>query len=144
MTEGEGILAAERGLRASVVTMTPSPAVDRVYLVDAIQAGEVHRARQVHTFLSGKGINVARNLRAAGGAAVAVTTLSDDDRQLVGDDGLYRIVTVSQPTRVNTVVISGDGATTNVNESPHPLMDSEWGCAPPPLRPCGNGRRTGS
>jgi len=124
--EGAGILEAERTLRASVVTMTPSPAVDRVYLVDAIQAGEVNRARQVHSYLSGKGINVARNLRGAGAAAVAVTTLSDGDRHLVGDDDLYRIVAVSQPTRVNTVVISGDGATTNVNERPHPLTGADW------------------
>lgn len=125
--EGIGLLEAERELRASVVTMTPSPAVDRIYLVDAINAGEVNRARQVHSFLSGKGINVARNLRSAGAAALAVTTLSDSDRHLVGDDGLYRIVTVSQPTRVNTVLISRDGATTNVNERPHPLTEAEWG-----------------
>ncbi|WP_158685490.1 1-phosphofructokinase family hexose kinase [Microbacterium halophytorum] len=112
--------------RASVVTMTPSPAVDRVYLVDSMVSGEVNRARRVQTFLSGKGINVARNLRNAGGRALAVTTLNDQERELIGGDGLYRIVSTDQATRVNTVVISGDGATTNVNEHPPPMSAEAW------------------
>lgn len=123
---GRALRDAGRGARARVVTMTPSPAVDRVYMVDTMVAGEVNRARRVQTFLSGKGINVARNLRGAGGRALAVTALSDEERHLVGDDDLYRIVTASRSARVNTVVISASGATTNVNEHPHPLTQEEW------------------
>ncbi|GAA4771731.1 1-phosphofructokinase [Microbacterium gilvum] len=123
-----GLPAAERSgsLRASVVTMTPSPAVDRVYLVDTMRSGEVNRASRVHSFLSGKGINVAKNLRNAGGTAVAVTMLADGDRHLVGDDDLFRVVPAPTPARVNTVVVSCDGATTNVNERPRPLSEESW------------------
>lgn len=40
--------------RARVVTLTPSPAIDRLYVVDAVLPDEVNRARDVRWFLSGK------------------------------------------------------------------------------------------
>ncbi|MFD2758128.1 1-phosphofructokinase family hexose kinase [Gulosibacter faecalis] len=113
-------------LRARVVTLTPSPAIDRVYMIDAMRTETVNRARHVRSFLAGKGVNVARNLRNAGARTAAVTTLSETDRHLAVEAGLYRIVAANQPARVNTVVIADDGATTNFNEAPRPLSHAEW------------------
>ncbi|KAB1658033.1 hexose kinase [Pseudoclavibacter chungangensis] len=112
--------------RARVVTLTPSPAIDRLYVVDAVLPDEVNRARDVRWFLSGKGVNVARNLARVGGGALAVTPLAEREHHLLVEERLYRIVPTTRPTRVNTVVVSRSGSTMNVNEHARPMPADEW------------------
>lgn len=126
-----GIATAARGarardLRARIVALTPAPAVDRVYLVSEMHAGEVNRAREVHAFLAGKGVNVVRNIRHAGGEAVSVIPLAPSEGYLLDEEDAHRVVPSSHATRVNTVVLSSDGATTNLNESAAALTAAEW------------------
>lgn len=111
---------------ARIVTLTPAPAVDRVYLVDTVVRGTVNRASRVESFLAGKGINVSRVLHAAGNDTVAVTALAERDSYLAASPTPFRLVSVPAATRVNTVIVSADGTTTNVNEQAPSLCQGDW------------------
>jgi tagatose 6-phosphate kinase len=53
------------------ITVTPNPAIDRTYLVNDFETGEVNRAGNVLASAGGKGINVARVLKTLGGNGIA-------------------------------------------------------------------------
>ncbi|WP_416418116.1 1-phosphofructokinase family hexose kinase [Paenarthrobacter aromaticivorans] len=114
----------------TVVTLTPSPAVDRVYFFEDLVPGAVNRAFAVEEYLGGNGINVARTLTLAGNttsAVIPVCHLDNSGLALVqGEGDLVRIVSVSAPIRVNTVLVSSGGSTTNANQKPGHLPEPEW------------------
>ena len=116
------------GAGRSVVTLTPAPAVDRTYAVASLRPGVVHRAASVTETLGGNGVNVTRALLAHGAASHAVVPLAPD--VLAGLDDAERAglrpVDLGVRTRVNTVVTTHDGTTTNVNEVPAPLTRTQW------------------
>ncbi|WP_083812683.1 1-phosphofructokinase family hexose kinase [Arthrobacter sp. FB24] len=118
------------GRRQVVVTLTPSPVVDRVYFFEDLVPGTVNRALTVEQYLGGNGINVARTLRLAGNLTRAVAPVSAKDPsglELMRREGeLIRTVLVSPPTRINTVLVSSDGSTTNANQKPGLLPEAEW------------------
>lgn len=110
-----------------VVTLTPAPAIDRVYRVGSMIPGAVNRAVGVESYLAGKGINVAKTLRTAGNQIVAVAPMNLEDALSVLDDPrLYSTVAVAAPTRVNTVIVADDGSTTNINQSAAALEADVW------------------
>lgn len=114
-------------VRARVVTLTPAPAIDRVYRVGAMTPGAVNRALAVETHLAGKGINVAKTLRMAGNETIAIAPMNLEEALTVLDDPrLYRTVSVSAPTRVNTIVAAADGSTTNINQPASALDPEVW------------------
>lgn len=114
----------------TVVTLTPSPVVDRVYFFEDLIPGAVNRAFAVEEYLGGNGINVARTLRLAGNPTSAVIPASRSDSHglsLMDSEGeLIRRVPVSTPVRVNTVLVSSGGSTTNANQKPGHIPESEW------------------
>lgn len=113
--------------RSRVVTLTPAPAIDRVYVLDAMVLGAVNRAARVESYLAGKGINVAKTLHKSGNEIVAVAPMNlEDSLTLLEDPQLFRTVGVSASTRVNAVIVSGDGSTTNINQSAAPLDAEVW------------------
>ncbi|WP_130279864.1 1-phosphofructokinase family hexose kinase [Microcella alkaliphila] len=113
--------------RTRVVTLTPAPAVDRVYLLDGLQAGHVNRARHVEAHIAGNGVNLARDLHASGNAVCAVVPLSfEAATDLTSDEQIFRVVPVSHSIRVNTVVIGADGVTTNINQPANSLSRTDW------------------
>jgi 1-phosphofructokinase len=116
------------GAGRSVVTLTPAPAVDRTYAVASLRPGVVHRAASVTETLGGNGVNVTRALLAHGATSHAVVPLAPD--VLAGLDDAERAglrpVDLGVRTRVNTVVTTHDGTTTNVNEVPAPLTRTQW------------------
>ncbi|WP_254072126.1 1-phosphofructokinase family hexose kinase [Rathayibacter sp. VKM Ac-2857] len=113
--------------RSRVVTLTPAPAIDRVYRVGSMTPGTVHRALSVETHLAGKGINVARTLRLAGNETVAIAPMNLEDAvSVLEDQELYRTVSVTAPTRVNTIVVAADGSTTNINQRASALDPGVW------------------
>lgn len=110
-----------------VVTLTPAPAIDRVYFLDRVQEGHVNRAAETVSYLAGKGINVARALHLAGNTVSAVLPLGGDD--LGHSDPfmpLVKGVEVKHPVRTNTILVDGSGTTTNINARPGPLSPAEW------------------
>ncbi|WP_146072524.1 hypothetical protein [Arthrobacter sp. 4R501] len=108
------------------MTLTPSPVVDRVYFFEDMVPGTVNRALTVEQYLGGNGINVARTLQLAGNITRAVAPAPNPSGlELVRREGeLIRTVLVSPPTRVNTVLVSSDGSTTNANRKPGLLPEA--------------------
>jgi len=62
-----------------ILVVSPNLAVDVTLEVDAIEPGEVHRARRVRRQAGGKGVNFARALRSLGPLG-----LPDDPPLVVG------------------------------------------------------------
>lgn len=109
-----------------VVTVTPAPAVDRVYGVDRLLGGGHHRAVAARPELAGKGVRLSRTLAAAGGVTRAVLPLGPSDRQTLGLGENDVCVDVPWAVRTNVVVTDADGTTTNLNAEPQPLTADEW------------------
>ncbi len=112
-----------------VVTLTPATVLDRTYLVHDMAEGKVNRAYEVHEFMSGKGMNVARTLHTARVPAASVMPIGRDDEHLLFRTPypqLLRIVPVAGRIRVNTAIVEDGGRTTNVNQSAIPMSTSDW------------------
>lgn len=109
-----------------IITLSPSPSLDRTYELAELVPGEVNRALAAHLDPAGKGVNVTRALTANGLSSVAVLPhAGHDGAELV--NGLARAgvpyvgVAVATPTRSNVTLVATDGATTKVN-APTPAL----------------------
>jgi 1-phosphofructokinase len=102
-----------------VVTLTFNPAIDETVLLDELQPGSVHRARDVRFDAGGKGVNVASCLADWGIPVVATGILG------AANDGVFttlfhlkaisdQFLRVAGDTRVNIKLVHG-GATTDIN-----------------------------
>lgn len=111
---------------SGLVTLTPSPAIDRTYRLSELHLGEVNRATSVTEEFAGKGVNVSRNLALSGISAPAVVPLSTHDRNVVtGDELIYPSDCLGR-LRVNITAIADDGETTKINQSAPALSSQEW------------------
>ncbi|QGH69986.1 1-phosphofructokinase family hexose kinase [Pseudactinotalea sp. HY158] len=113
-----------------VVTVTLAAALDLTYrLPGGLHPGELHRAATVTRELSGKGVNVAHALAAAGHPVAGVAALGSEALPML-DAGphaeVFTAVATAGHTRINTTILDGAGATTKVNEAPVPLTRAEW------------------
>jgi 1-phosphofructokinase len=122
--------------RRAIVTITPSPSVDRTYHLTALRPGELHRARAVLSEASGKGVNVGRVLRRLGVPAHMILTAGGGEGRLLGellaaaserDGGGLRVdvVPVAGPTRVNVTLMVDGEEPTKVNEPGTALTPGE-------------------
>jgi tagatose 6-phosphate kinase len=115
-----------------ILTVTPNVALDITYRVDRLTPGSSHRVRAVKERAGGKGVNVARVLRALGhdtvvlgfvgsGSAAAVTTD-------LGRSGLaHEIIPVEGPTRRSVAVVdASNGEATLFNEAGPPVPAASW------------------
>lgn len=113
----------------SVVTLTPAPVLDRTYLVDSYAHGKVNRSYEVHEYMSGKGLNVARTLHLARVPVAGILPIGKDDEHLLFRTPyphILRIVPIAGRVRVNTTVVERGGTTTNVNQTAIPLSSHDW------------------
>ncbi len=113
-----------------VVTVTPNPALDITYEVDTLTLGQSHRVTRVLDRAGGKGINVARVVRALGGTATVVAPFGGDTGQsmtrTLRHDGFEVCpVPVAAETRRTVTVVSG-GEATVLNEPGRALGPDEW------------------
>ncbi|ANZ25440.1 1-phosphofructokinase [Rhodococcus sp. WB1] len=103
-----------------IVTLTANPSLDRtVALTGPLVRGAVHRAAATRVDPGGKGVNVARVLRAAGRPVLAVLPGNTGDPLLAAldDHGIgYRAVPTGGFARSNITVAEPDGTTTKLNE----------------------------
>ncbi|WJM17283.1 1-phosphofructokinase family hexose kinase [Microbacterium arborescens] len=102
-----------------IVTLTVHPSLDRTISIDAaLRVGEVQTASAVREDAGGKGINVARVLRASGAESLAVLPLDPADpfaAALAAADVDVRTVPVRGRTRANIAVTDPTGETTKIN-----------------------------
>jgi len=113
----------------AVVTLTPAPVLDRTYLAETLTAGKVNRAYEVHEYMSGKGLNVARTLHLAKQPVAAILPIGMQDQYLLFSTPfpqILRIMPVAGRVRVNTTVVERGGRTTNINQNPYPFTAEDW------------------
>jgi 1-phosphofructokinase len=109
--------------KSPVVTLTPSPTLDRTYFVKNLVEGGVNRAYEVGEELAGKGINVARGLQLAKIPAPGVVPIGNADPAVLkrtGSSSFLLPLWVDGTLRVSTTVVEYDGPTTKINEHPRP------------------------
>jgi len=108
-----------------VITLSASPAVDKTYLLESLEIGEVNRAKRVQSEIAGKAINVTKALALAGIPSKSVIPLSPDDALMYSDE-LVVGHTVERPIRVNITILEQEGHTTKINENVKPMPEDEW------------------
>jgi 1-phosphofructokinase family hexose kinase len=112
--------------------VNPNPIFDRTITVPAVVPGAVIRALDVELTAGGKGINVARALRALGNVAPIVLPVGGADaeeyqRLLQGEGADYEILPVPGRIRVATILREIDtNRVTVVNEPGDMMMPAEW------------------
>ena len=111
-----------------IVTLTPSPTLDRTYFVKNLVEGGVNRADRVGEELAGKGINVSRGLHLAGIPAPGIVPIGDADKGVLDrtGSGFLTPLWVEGTLRVSTTVVEYNGPTTKINEHPRPLKQKDW------------------
>lgn len=112
-----------------ILTLTPNPALDVTYSVDALTVGASHRVRAVTERAGGKGINVASVLLRMGHEAraygpVGGTTGAQLRADLISRGISEAMTTVESGTR-HTVTVVADGDATVLNE-PGACSAADW------------------
>ncbi|GAA0229480.1 1-phosphofructokinase family hexose kinase [Cryptosporangium japonicum] len=112
-----------------ILTVTPNPSLDRTYALAGIRFGELNRADTDTLEASGKGVNVARTLLAAGVRTGVVLPAGGPEgaqlNALLDAEGLtHRIVPTGTPVRTNVTLLE-PGRTTKVNAPGHPLTPAD-------------------
>ena len=105
-----------------IVTVTLNAAVDRTLTVPNFQRGQRHRASAGVTLAGGKGINVARALKALGVPVVATGLVGGATgtrivEELTAEAILNDFVRIEGESRTSTAVVDPTGETyTEINE----------------------------
>lgn len=114
----------------SVVTLTPAPVLDRTYIIDTLTPGKVNRAIEAYQYLSGKGLNVARNLHLAKTRVSGILPIGREDEYLLfsmPQPHIIRFMPITGRIRVNTTVVEKEsGRTTNFNQFAIPIGTQDW------------------
>ncbi len=116
-----------------ILTVTPNPALDVTYRVDALVPGASHRVHDVREVAGGKGLNVASVLRSRGIPVIAAGVVGGGtgDRVLADLDArgiAHEFLRGRHETRRTTTVVSADsGGATAFNEAGTPWDDADWG-----------------
>ncbi len=114
-----------------IVTVTLNAAIDRTLTVPNFQRGQRHRASAGVALAGGKGINVARTLKALGVPVVATGLAGGDTgtrivEELTGEAILNDFVRIDGESRTSTAVVDPTGGTyTEINEWGPAVGDEE-------------------
>ncbi|MGF1661820.1 MAG: 1-phosphofructokinase family hexose kinase [Kineosporiaceae bacterium] len=111
-----------------MLVANPNLCLDRTVRLPELVVGAVHRSREAVVTAGGKGVNVARVLRAHGHAPVVAGLVPSEDgdrlRRLLADEGAELAgAPVTGAIRVATVLVEDHGRVTVVNE-PGPWVDA--------------------
>lgn len=115
-----------------IVAVTPNPAIDRTLtLSERLTPAQLHRVRGVREAAGGKGMNLARAVRALGGAVVVATVVAGRNgqkfRDLVEREGLENVLEESAgETRACTIVLDGGPHPTELNEAGPAFDPDAW------------------
>jgi 1-phosphofructokinase family hexose kinase len=93
-----------------ILTVTPNPALDMTWHVDALTPGATHRAPAGAARAGGKGLNVARVLHAQGHDVLALTTVGGSNRtefeaELESSGLPHRLIPVGALTRRSLAIV---------------------------------------
>ncbi|MDR2896513.1 MAG: 1-phosphofructokinase family hexose kinase [Propionibacteriaceae bacterium] len=118
-------------LAASIITVTPNPAVDKTAYLDALLVGALNRLGRPTVDAGGKGINVSRTLEALGVASQASGFVGGGSGQqllacLDGANFTLEFVPVGGATRTNLKVICANDGLTELNEAGPTVSTDEF------------------
>jgi 1-phosphofructokinase family hexose kinase len=114
-----------------ILCLTPNPAIDRTLIVPNLALGDVHRATRTIVAAGGKGLNVARTIRRLGGESLCLGFVGGHTGHLLADlaqhEGLDSAWTwTNTETRTCTILVSQNGAATEIDEPGSPVSSSDW------------------
>lgn len=119
-------------MAVTLLCVTPAAAIDRTLVVPHVKIGEPQRPTNVLAVAGGKGMNVARSVRALGGAVVCAALLGGHTGRLfvalAEHEGLRGTWTWRDAeTRLCTSIVDeATGATTSFYEAGTPPSADEW------------------
>jgi 1-phosphofructokinase family hexose kinase len=105
-----------------ILTVTPNPALDMTWSVDALTPGATHRTPTGSSRAGGKGLNVARVLHAQGHDVLALSTVggvygAEFENELRTSGIPHRLIRISASTRRSVAIVDEErGETTVLNE----------------------------
>ena len=114
-----------------IITVTLNAAIDKTLAVPSFQIGRRHRSSEQRTMPGGKGVNVARALKALGQPVIASglaggVTGTRIIEQLTQEAILCDFVRINQESRTSTAVIDPtSGVQTEVNEPGPEVSEAE-------------------
>ncbi len=113
-----------------ILTVTANPTVDKVYFVNELKIGEVHRPFKSAATAGGKGINVARVASLLGEKTMALGFIAGRNGEFVADEikksGIEdRFTKVSGETRINTNISDKAGNSTEILEAGPSVTNEE-------------------
>ncbi len=113
--------------------LNPNPVFDRTITLIELIPGAVMRTLDVELTAGGKGINVARALRALNTPASLVLPVGEDDQQrycdlLTAEGASFTAVPVPGPVRTASIYLEQRvERVTVVNDAGHPMEPAAWG-----------------
>jgi 1-phosphofructokinase family hexose kinase len=115
-----------------ITCVAPSPSIDRLFEVERLQAGEIHRSTQFVRVAGGKGLNAARAANALGADVRAVALLGGHSGRWIADEldriGLPLVASWCEgETRSCLSVADADsGSLTEFYEANAAVSAAEW------------------
>lgn len=119
-----------RSFLPMLTIIAPSPDHKRIYRVSSLAPGAVHRAVEVLSLVSGKGVNAARALRCVGAAVKLVTPAGQAFHDALLEDASMEgvqleVLRVAHPTRSCVTLLSEDGTATEIVQEAAPFSEEE-------------------
>lgn len=113
-----------------ILTVTANPTIDRVYFIDDLETGKLHRAKRVSRSAGGKGINVARVAtilgRKTGAMGFVGGYTGDFIRSEVEKLGIENMLTnIMGETRTSVNITNDKGASCEILEEGPEITEEE-------------------
>ena len=114
-----------------ILCVAANPSVDRLFAVERLTPGEIHRPAEFAQVPGGKGLNVARSAAALGGEVTAAALLGGHAgrwiaEQLEAEGVPLRAVWFEAETRSSLSVAGADEGLTEFYEHGFPVTAGEW------------------
>lgn len=115
-----------------IITLTPNLSLDRtLQLESALTPGQLHRVASVRETAGGKGVNVARVIKALGGESLVTGFLAGWNgrkfRDSLEQEGLAGVFEgVEGETRECHIILGGAGHPTEINERGPSVSQTAW------------------
>ena len=110
----------------SIITITPSPSIDRTYFISALQPGSVQRASKVTEELAGKGVNVGHAVALGGIDVSAIVPVPASEHKRWRERAWVVPVNSTADIRVSITLLEPDGRTTKINQGAPALEETVW------------------
>lgn len=114
-----------------ILCVAANPSIDRLFAVDRLAPGEIHRPAEFAQVPGGKGLNVARSAAALGGEVTAAALLGGHAgrwvaEQLEAEGVPLEAAWFEAETRSSLSVAGAAEGLTEFYEHGHPVSSSEW------------------